>query len=273
MAPGEPASWKLHREVILLAGWGRAILLQLAHPLVAQGVADHSGFSRGAADAFARLRRTVDAMLAMTFGPPARAREAVRAINRTHDRVHGCLPGPAGRFPKGHRYSAHDPALLAWVHATLVDSQLLTYRLLVGRLPPSEGDRYCLEASAVEDALGIPQGRLPRSEAELRAYLAATLASGDIAVTDTARRLAAAVLTPPFPRPLAGVSAWAGRLVTAALLPAEIREAYGLPWSRARERGVRVGLRAARIALPLVPPPLRYWAHARGAERGARSSD
>lgn len=273
MAPSEPVTWRVHREVILVAGWGRAILLQLAHPLVAQGVADHTGFTRGAADGLARLRRTVDAMLAMTFGPAAHAGEAVRRINRIHDRVHGRLQEPLGRFPRGHPYSAHDPDLLAWVHATLVDSQLLTYRLLVGRLTPAEGDRYCREASAVEDALDIPRGRLPRSEADLRSYLDATLESGDIAVTDVARRLAAAVLAPPLPRPLAGLSRWAGRLVTAALLPDRIREAYGLPWSPARERGARAGLRAARMVLPIVPPALRYWSHARRMKRGVRPSD
>ena len=38
-------SWRIHRERVLLAGWGRAILLQLAHPMVAQGVAEHSAFT------------------------------------------------------------------------------------------------------------------------------------------------------------------------------------------------------------------------------------
>lgn len=31
-------SWKINREVIVVAGWGRAILLQFAHPLVAAGI-------------------------------------------------------------------------------------------------------------------------------------------------------------------------------------------------------------------------------------------
>lgn len=267
MGSGEPVTWKVHREVIVLAGWGRAILLQLAHPLVAQGVADHTGFTRGAADGWARLRRTVDAMLAMTFGPGDAAAGAARSINRIHDRVTGRLPAAAGRFPEGHRYSAHDPDLLAWVHATLVDSQLLTYRLLVGSLTPAEGDRYCLETAAVEDALGIPAGRLPRTEADLAAYLSSMLASGDIAVTDTARRLAAAVLAPPLPGPLAWVSRGTGRLVTGALLPDPIRAAYGLPLGPARARALALGFGALRMALPLVPSPLRYWPRARRAAR------
>ena len=63
-------TWKLHREVVLLAGWGRAILLQIAHPLVAQGVADHSGFAAERWARMGRLKRTIGAMLALTFGTP-----------------------------------------------------------------------------------------------------------------------------------------------------------------------------------------------------------
>ena len=258
-----PVSWRIHREIVVLAGWGRAILLQLAHPLVAQGVADHTRFDRGARDGFARLRRTVEAMLALTFGPPDLSERAASTINRIHDRVHGELAEPAGRFPRGHPYSAHDPDLLTWVHATLVDSQLLAYRLLVGPLSAAEGDRYCLETSGIEEALGIPRGRVPRSEGELAAYLAAMLGSGEIAVTGTARRLAAGVLGPPLPWPLGHVVGSAGRLVTAGLLPAAVREAYGLAWTPARERALAAVIRATRLALPLVPGPLRYWPRAR----------
>src|SRR5262249_44359694 len=127
-------AWKLHREVVLLGGWGRAILLQVAHPLVARGVAEHTSFTNGRGEAFRRLQRTLHAMLALTFGSPEEAESVAKIINGIHDRVHGTLPVAAGSFPAGARYSAHDPALLAWVHATLVDSFLLTYELFVGPL-------------------------------------------------------------------------------------------------------------------------------------------
>ncbi|HEY8368143.1 MAG TPA: oxygenase MpaB family protein, partial [Thermodesulfobacteriota bacterium] len=58
----------VNREVVLLAGWGRALLLQVAHPLVAEGVATHGGFLRDRRGRWARLRRTLDAMLTLTFG-------------------------------------------------------------------------------------------------------------------------------------------------------------------------------------------------------------
>ena len=50
--------WRIGRERILLAGGPAALLLQIAHPLVAAGVTNHSGFSE---DPFLRLRATLDA--------------------------------------------------------------------------------------------------------------------------------------------------------------------------------------------------------------------
>src|SRR5262245_61189018 len=191
-------SWKLQREIALLMAWGPSILLQFAHPLGARGVADHSAFRVEPLGRTRRFYRTLDAMLRLSFGTAQDALDVVGRINAIHDRVHGTLGEPAGAFPAGTRYSARDPALLRWVHATLVDMNLRVYELFVGRLPAAEQDRYCLEASGVEEQFGIPEGWLPRSVDELRDYVAATLASGEIAVTDTARALAAAVVDPPM---------------------------------------------------------------------------
>jgi len=105
-AVGAPDSiaWKIHREIVLLAGWGRAILLQLAHPLVAQGVADHSGFATESGGHVRRLSRTLHAMLDLTFGQPHDAAQAAERINRIHDRVHGALAGRTGAFAAGTGY-------------------------------------------------------------------------------------------------------------------------------------------------------------------------
>lgn len=187
------AAWKLHCEVVLLLGWGRAILLQFAHPLVAAGVAEHSSF-RERLGRLRRLYQTLDRMLRLTFGTEEEIASIVRAINTVHDRVHGRTPVPAGIFPSGTPYSAHDPALLRWVHATLLDSQLLAYELYVGPLTSEEKDRYCEETSAMETLVGMPAGYLPRSLAALCGYLEAMLRSREIVVTDTARMLARELL-------------------------------------------------------------------------------
>jgi uncharacterized protein (DUF2236 family) len=142
LGPRPAVAWKIQREVVLLVGWGRAILLQLAHPLVAQGVADHGAFLTEQRGRWRRLYRRLDAMLRLSFGTPEDAARVVRAINAIHRGVPGRLPEAAGIFPAGTVYSARDPHLLRWVHATLLDSFLLTYELYVGPLTPADKNGY-----------------------------------------------------------------------------------------------------------------------------------
>ncbi|MCL6569599.1 MAG: oxygenase MpaB family protein, partial [Meiothermus silvanus] len=181
-------------EVLLVGGEpgvGKStILLQVAHPLVAAGVAEHSYFAADARGRLRRLQHTLDAMLTLTFGSYEEAVAVARHIDGIHGRVHGTLPEATGRFPAGTPYSARDPALLRWVHATYVDTALITYQLYIGPLTRAEQDRYCQEASGIEPLLHIPEGYLPRDVDSLRAYLESMLTSGEIAVGPTARRIA-----------------------------------------------------------------------------------
>ena len=89
-------TWKINREVIVVAGWGRAILLQLAHPAVAAGVHDHSSFRGSLLSSFRRLHSTVGAMLSLTFGDTEQIITAAAGINAIHDRVRGRVRAGAG---------------------------------------------------------------------------------------------------------------------------------------------------------------------------------
>lgn len=260
----DAVSWRIHREVALLAGWGRAILLQLAHPLVAQGVADHSSFLREPSGHVRRLRRTLGAMLALTFGSDEEADAAAAHVNRIHDRVHGAVP-TAADVAAGRRYSAHDPALLAWVHVTLLDSFLLTYERFVAPLGPEDRDRYCAESTRIGPLLGIPDQCLPRTHAELRLAMEDGLAH-DVAVGATARLLATAVLRPRIPPPVRPLAALA-RFITIGLLPPTVRAAYGVGWTDRREMWLRGLAAVSRTAVPLIPPIARHWPAARRACR------
>jgi uncharacterized protein (DUF2236 family) len=269
MSRDVPISWTIHREVVLLLGWGRAILMQFAHPLVARGVAEHSGFRVEAFGGWRRLHRTLGAMLALTFGSRDDARRAADRINAIHDRIHGALSKAEGAFVAGTRYSAHDPELLRWVHATLVDSFLLAYGLYVRPLSLAQRDAYCAESTGIETLLGMPEGWLPRSEAELQAYLATMLAGDEIRVTDTARELAHEILWPPR-----SVLAWpalaTARLATIGLLPPTLRADYGFPWDNRRAAALRASAAVVRRVLPIVPSILRHWPAARAAARRQR---
>ncbi len=256
--------WRVNRERVVLLGWGRAILLQLAHPLVASAVGEHSAYRTGSFGYLRRMRQTVRAMLMLTFGTEQQVRQVAARINAIHDRVHGTLRQAAGRFPAGTPYSARDPELLRWVHATLLDTLPLSYELFVAPLRPWEKDAYCAEASQAASLLRIPDGLLPTTVGELQAYMARMDRDGTIAVTETARTLARHLLYPPLPLP-AGPLLALGRLVTIGLLPPAIRDGYGFGWDRHQDDALRCWVERIRRIRSVTPPILREWTAARAA--------
>ena len=259
-----PVSHRVNREAVVVLGWGRAILLQLAHPLVAAGVGAHSGFDAGAVAYVQRMRRTIGAMLSLTFGSEREIRETAGRINAIHHRVHGRLDCAVGGYPAGTRYDARDPALLTWVHATLIDSQLRTHALFVGPLAPDDEDRYCAEAAQVGPLLGVAASELPDTKDRLDDYLDRMRREDRLAVGAGARRLAEALLAPPGRRWVAP-ALWLGRLTTVGMLPASIRDAYGFPWREKDARRLRSAATVLRAARRVTPPVLREWPAARKA--------
>ena len=259
-----PQAWIVHREIALLLGWPRAILMQFAHPLVAQGVAEHSRFATDTFGRWRRLSRTLGAMLTLTFGSEREAAAVVARINGIHDRVSGPVPDGAARIGNGAAYSARDPELLLWVHATCVQSFMLVYETFVRRLTPAERDRYCEESAEGALVFGIPPSWLPRSAAALDTYVRSMLEHGPIEVGDTARRLAADVIAPRSPlmlRPAYAALSW----MTAGLLPPALSEAYGFRWNARRARWLRATASTARGIVPRLPERIRCWPSARAA--------
>lgn len=202
-------------------------------------------------------------MLKLTFGTDAEREAALHGIRTIHRRVHGTLPESVGGFPAGTPYSAEDPALVLWVHLTLLESVPMVYDLVVAPLSEHERDSYCEEAAWVAVALGARDDEVPRTWAGARAQLQCGYASGRIAVGPQARELANAVLSPTLGR-IVPPAAWLNRLVTAGLLPPHVREQYGLAWSETRQRMLDRSIPALRAARRHMPEALALWAEARG---------
>jgi len=156
--------WRVSREPALLLAGMRALLLQNAHPKIAQGVA---GQSRYREDPLGRGIRTFSAVYSLVFGRRDEAIEAAMRVRSVHDRVHGQVMGPT---PAGvdSSYDANDPELLLWVAATLLDSSVVAYELFIEPLSAEEKEQFYQQAKRCGQLFGIPEQRYPGSWANFQ---------------------------------------------------------------------------------------------------------
>jgi uncharacterized protein (DUF2236 family) len=237
--PDDAVIRRVSGEPILLLGGGRALLMQLAHPQVAAGVADHSGFEK---DPFGRLQRTLEATYTIVFGTTEEADLVARQLWAVHEHVTG--PG----------YHANDPELLMWVHATLVDTALRVHARFLRPLNGKDAERYYQDSMVVGEVLGVPRDLQPPNLVAFGRYVRHMV--GTLEVTDTARQLADAVLHPRLPF-VAEPGLALARELTAGLLPRPLREQFGLGWDRNRKAALLLAGSASRTVLPRVPSIVR----------------
>lgn len=223
-----PDGWlrRISGEPSVLFGGARALLLEVAHPLVAAGVAEHSDFER---DPFGRLQRTLAAVTALAFASRDEALAAARGVARSHETVSGKLAVATGPFSAGTAYHGRDPELVLWVWATLVDTALAVYRDFVGSVEAPALDEYHRDQRSMALLLGAPPDRTPGDAASFRTWFDGVVESDVLTVGEAARAIAASVLATP------GADRGPVPLVTAALLPERLRDAFGLPWNAERE--------------------------------------
>ncbi len=257
--------WQVNREMILLLAGGRALLMQLAHPKIAAGVAAHSHFKD---DPLSRLYRTMSAMWSIIFDETATARVALERIKNVHSRVRGEV-GRDEPLPLGTPYDALDVDLLLWVHATLIDSALAAYDLFVQSLTTIDKSCYYRDSTRLASLFEIPEHQVPAALADFEAYMTFMIGSGTVAVGATARSLSRDIL---YPRPwILRPGGPLFRLVTAGLLPMQIRQGYGLRWDERKQQQLQLWASAIRCLVPLAPKIVRIAPNARAAEKRSRN--
>ena len=165
----------------MLFGGARAMLMQAAHPLVVAGANQTGMYER---NPWKRLQRTLVLQYALTFGTRAEAHAAADRINDVHGRINGVDP------VTGRRYDALDPELLLWVHACLVESALLFERWTVGALDAAGRQRFHEEQMLAAEMVRLPRERIPATVRSLEDYVGEMVGSGELVVTDAARRVA-----------------------------------------------------------------------------------
>jgi uncharacterized protein (DUF2236 family) len=238
---------KVNMEPVIGLGGGRALLLQVLHPLVAAGVEQHSNFAQ---DPFRRGFRTADMMLKLAFGTPTVSARQAELLRRMHEKVQGVSRD-------GVLYRAMEPHLLLWVWATLVDVSVLMYERGVRRLSANERERYYQEQKLIAYACGVPDGACPPTYEDLVAYIERMMAS-ELRVTHVAQLVAFAGRHPPLPWPIGPLAGALATLFSAGLLPERFREELGYAWSARKERLLRTLLFASRLLAKVVPRPVRH---------------
>ncbi|HUG48249.1 MAG TPA: oxygenase MpaB family protein [Candidatus Limnocylindria bacterium] len=257
--------WRINREAVLLGAGPTALLLQIAHPLVAEGVAHHSNFE---ADPFRRLHGTIRTTMDLVFGGGSAAERSVRRLNGIHTRVRGESVDPQATALAA-SYRALDPELLLWVQATLIVTSVRAYSHWVRPLSLAEREQFWQEARSVGVRLGIPLSSSPPDWPALSGYWRRMLEpDGPIHVTDTARRFAPLIVRPPLPLAPAPVVDLLS-LPGLRFLPARLRAEFGIGWGPAHERAARLLGLAIRTWVRTVPPSWRAMPQARSAERRA----
>jgi len=228
----------------------RALVMDVAHPLVAGAVADHSDFQRRP---LTRAWATVDAALRLVFGDEPVARGAARQIYAVHDHINGPVgdpkgasrpggagargetagaEGPGGEGARGHLeggsgYSAHDATLLTWVWATLVDTAETAFTRWVRPFRPAEAQAFYDEMRSFGRFFGIPDGLLPPDRAAFSSYLDDMLDSELLGSSVASRSLARQVLWfehRVVPSPLVRVE----RVLALATLDARLVDRLGI---------------------------------------------
>lgn len=247
--------WPVARERLLLLGGPAALLLQVAHPLIAEAVAARSDYR---AEPTHRLLTTLQVTLTVTFGDTSQARQAARGVGRRHATVTGTTTTSAGRYPAGTAYRAADPELALWVHATLVWTAVTVYNRYACLLGHTERDAYWQQAKPFARLFGVGDSTLPDDWDAFTHYWSRALAAAEI--TPVARRIAAHVLRPRLNPPLPGIAHLA-RAVTADLLPGPIRDSYHLPHRRLHRAEARTLQAAVRALRPHIPDRYAYWPH------------
>ncbi len=234
-------------EGILLAGAGRAILLQIANPGVGRGVVEHSTFTQHPLD---RFRATTTFLYAATYGTDEQLAAVRRMVNRAHVPVHG---GPDG-LPAS--YNAFDAQLQLWVMATLYDSTVTVHQRIYGSLTDEEADAIYRDYARIGSILQVPAGLWPTDRAAFADYWSGCLQTlkTDAATVRVANELLHPRAVPWWMRACMPLV----RLVTAGLLPAALRESFELPWSRRRQCVFDSVIGTLAIVYPPLPRRLRH---------------
>ena len=233
-------TWKVNRELLVLLGGPAAAVLQVAHPVVARGVAHHSNFQK---DTFGRLMRTLDAVYTVAFGPQPEVEKVRQSVAKIHATVRGA------------DYSAFDPSAQLWVLATLINASTTLYEQFITPLSSLEKDRLLTENQAFAQIFGLPPHYVWKTWHDFQNYWLDTLNGPLLASDPTCSKIAHAILQPAAPF-FFRISSPILHTLACELIPPHLQKRLGIKPSQSK---IWILIKYLLPTLILIlPAPLRY---------------
>tara|TARA_Y100000992_G_scaffold157778_1_gene105593 strand:- start:361 stop:1203 length:843 start_codon:yes stop_codon:yes gene_type:complete len=250
--------WKVNKEITVLFGGARALLMHAAHPLIAAGARQTSFYQR---DPWKRLIRTLSLQNSVTFGTKSEADESAHRINKLHEVINGTDEVTGGY------YDALDHEQLLWVHACLQISSIYFYEKTVRKLTESEKNKYHEENSFAAEMVLVNKELMPKTHEELKQWvITKSREKNYILKTDVADDVYDIIKGGPVPRHIKPI--WPFIAFTAFnTLPKEFRVLYGIRETWIKTFLLNFNLYLLKFTRPFLPPFFRLIAPARWAKQ------
>ena len=254
--------WKVNKEITVLFGGARALLMHAAHPLIAAGARQTSFYQR---DPWKRLIRTLSLQNSVTFGSKKEADESAHRINKLHEVIKG------NDEVTGDVYDALDHEQLLWVHACLQISSIYFYEKTVKKLSVEEKNKYHKENMVAADLVLIDVDEMPQTHEELKEWVVnKSKIKNYLIYTDVAKDVQEIIAGGPVPRHIKPI--WPFISFTAFnTLPKEFKELYGVNESKIKDVILKFNLNFLKFTRPFLPPFFRLIPPARWAKQRLKS--
>ena len=250
--------WKVNKEITVLFGGARALLMHAAHPLIAAGARQTSFYQR---DPWKRLIRTLSLQNSVTFGTKKEADESAHRINKLHEVIKGRDEVTGGS------YDALDQEQLLWVHACLQISSIYFYEKTVKKLTDVEKDKYHTENMLSAELVLVATKKIPQTHQDLIDWVKnKSKEKNYLMLTDVAEDVKNIISKGPVPIHIKPI--WPFISFTAFnTLPREFKAIYGIEDSRYKALLVSFNLKLLKLTRPLLPPFFRLIPPARWAKQ------
>jgi|TARA_B100001248_G_scaffold240523_1_gene206546 uncharacterized protein (DUF2236 family) len=250
--------WKVNKEITVLFGGARALLMHAAHPLIAAGARQTSFYQR---DPWKRLIRTLSLQNSVTFGTIEEANDSATRINRLHEVIKG------KDEVTGETYDALDHEQLLWVHACLQLSSIYFYEQTVKKLTESEKNEYHIENMLAAKLVLVDVSKMPQTHKELKEWVIAKSRENSYLVyTDVAKDVKDIISGGPVPKHIKPI--WPFISFTAFnTLPEEFKKIYGIKTTNIKSLILKFNLLFLKFTRPFLPPFFRLIPPARWARQ------